>query len=58
MGVCRRSDNGKYRSFIQDGGKRVWLGCFDTLEDGVPSERKRKNASDIMKTTVDKTKYH
>lgn len=35
MGVCQRSDNGKYRSFIQEGGKRVWLGCFDTLEEAI-----------------------
>lgn len=35
MGVCLRKDTGKYRSFIQEGGKRVWLGSHDTYEEAV-----------------------
>lgn len=35
MGVHFRKDNGKYRSFIQQDGKRVWLGSFDTYEQAL-----------------------
>lgn len=35
MGVCLRKDTGKYRSFIQEGGKRIWIGNYDTFEEAV-----------------------
>ncbi len=35
MGVFLRKDTGKYRSFIQEGGKRIWLGSHDSYEEAV-----------------------
>lgn len=40
MGVSQRKDNGRFRSFIQAAGKRIWLGTFDTLDEAI-AVRKR-----------------
>lgn len=37
MGVSLRKDNGRYRSFIHHGGKRIWLGNHATFEEAVAS---------------------
>lgn len=39
MGVSYRKDSGRYRSFIQHGGKRIWLGSHATYEEAVTSRK-------------------
>lgn len=39
MGVCLRKDTGKYRSFIQADGKRIWIGSHNTFEEAVAARK-------------------
>jgi len=52
--ICVRKDNGKYKTSVNIGGKKIYVGQFDTIEEAVSAQDRYIKINGETLPTVDK----